>query len=129
MTEPDDPEDVDPGTARERTTLAWTRTAIAFAAVGGAVLKTNVAAGLTVLALAPVVWQVGRLSGHAPGHARPRQLLLTALAVTAVALVVLAVVLLSHGRSPGFHPPSRVQALGTAYSHENAAGLHASVGD
>ena len=108
MTEPDDPEDVDPGTARERTTLAWTRTAIAFAAVGGAVLKTNVTAGLTVLALAPVVWQAGRMSGRVPEHARPRQLLLTALAVAAVALVVLAVVLLSHGRSPGFRPPSRV---------------------
>ena len=48
------------------------------------------------------------MSGREPGHARPRQLLLTAPAVAAVALVVLAVVLLSHGRSPGFRPPSRV---------------------
>lgn len=110
MTYPDDPEDLDPARARERTRLAWTRTAIAFAAVGVAVLRTSIAAGLTLLALVPVVWQAGRMPGRdGPGVARPRQLLLTALAVTAVALVVLAVVLLDHGRSPGFHPPSRVR--------------------
>ncbi len=108
MVHPDDPEYLDPIMARERTRLAWTRTAISFAAVGAVVLKTSVAAGLTVLALAPLIWQSGRMSGHdAAGRARPRQLLLTALAVTVVALVVLAVVLLGHGNSPGFRPPSR----------------------
>ena len=97
--------------ARERTRLAWTRTAISFAAVGAVVLKTSVAAGLTVLVMVPLIWQAGRMSGReALGRARPRQLLLTALAVTVVAIVVLVVVLV-HGTSPGFHPPVRVRAV------------------
>jgi uncharacterized membrane protein YidH (DUF202 family) len=58
----DDPEERDPGLARERTSLAWTRTAIAFAALGGAVLKANVITGLLVLALAAVVWQLGHVT-------------------------------------------------------------------
>ena len=58
----DDPEERDPGLARERTSLAWTRTAISFAALGGVVLKENVITGLLVLAVAPVVWQLGRVS-------------------------------------------------------------------
>ena len=56
------PEEQDPGLARERTSLAWTRTAISFAALGGVVLKANVLSGLLVLAVAPVVWQLGRVS-------------------------------------------------------------------
>ena len=39
-----------PGLARERTSLAWTRTAISFAAVGGVVLKRDVVPGLILLA-------------------------------------------------------------------------------
>jgi uncharacterized membrane protein YidH (DUF202 family) len=111
MTHPDDPEDLDPGLARERTRLAWMRTAIAVAAVGAATLKVNVPAGATVLAMAPLIWLTGRhLSRTAPrGEAQPRLLLLTALAVAAVALVVLAVVLLGHGSSPGFRPPAPVR--------------------
>lgn len=101
----DDPEDVDPGLARHRTQLAWVRTAIAFAAVGGAVLKTDIAAGAAVLALVPVIALTGRYSKRSvPGRARPGHLLLTTAAVTTVALVVLAIVLLGHGGSPGFRP-------------------------
>jgi hypothetical protein len=111
MTHPDDPDDLDPVMARARTRLAWTRTAISFAAVGAAVLRTSMAAGLTVLLITPLIWQSGRMPGHdALGRVRPRQILLTALAVTAVALVVLAVVLLDRGRSQGFHPPPHVRA-------------------
>jgi uncharacterized membrane protein YidH (DUF202 family) len=107
---PDDPEDADPVQARERTSLAWVRTAIAFAAVGGAVLKTNVPAGLTVLAMAPLIWQAGRLSrGTGAGKARPGQLLLIAAAVTAVALAVLLLVLLGDGSPAGFQPPLHAQ--------------------
>lgn len=57
-----DPEESQPGLARERTALAWTRTAIAFAALGGTMLKANAITGLLILAIAPVVWQLGRVS-------------------------------------------------------------------
>ena len=51
-----------PGLAQERTSLAWTRTAIAFAALGGVVLKANLVTGLIILAIAPVIWQLGRVT-------------------------------------------------------------------
>ena len=109
MSAADDPEDADPGLARQRTRLAWTRTAVAFAAVGGATVKVSVPAGVTVLATAPLIWLAGRhLSRHAhSGRARPGVLLLTTVAVTAVALAVLLVVLFGHGNPQGFHPPSQ----------------------
>lgn len=59
----DDQEERDPGLAHERTSLSWTRTAISFAALGGTVLKANVITGLIILAIAPVIWQLGRVSG------------------------------------------------------------------
>jgi uncharacterized membrane protein YidH (DUF202 family) len=106
VTHPDDPEDADPGLARQRTRMAWTRTTIAFVALGVAVLKTDVAAGIAVLAMTPLVWLTSHLSRHAaPGRARPGHLLVTAVTITAVALGALLFVLLGHGRSPGFHPP------------------------
>ncbi len=68
----DDPEERDPGLAHERTSLAWLRTALSFAALGGVVLKVNLLTGLLVLAVAPVVWQLGRVSrGDVPGSAAP----------------------------------------------------------
>jgi uncharacterized membrane protein YidH (DUF202 family) len=86
--------DPDPGLARARTSLAWLRTAIAFAAIGGVILKRDVPAGLVVLLLSGVVWATGRLAG-APGIVpRPRRLLLIALAVAAVAVLALAMSLL-----------------------------------
>ena len=63
-----DREDADPGLARIRTSLAWTRTALSFAAVGGVALKENIVAGLLILAAALVIWRVGRLDHHAPGR-------------------------------------------------------------
>jgi uncharacterized membrane protein YidH (DUF202 family) len=83
-----DHEDADPGLARERTSLAWTRTAISFAAVGGVMLKEDVVPGLIILAAALVIWQVGRLDYHRPGRLK----LVTA-TVVAVALVALVVAL------------------------------------
>ena len=88
MAAPDDPSAPDPGLARERTTLAWTRTAISFAAVGGVVLKKEVVPGLILLALAPVIWQLGRLAYHRPGKFK----LVTA-TIVVVALVALVVAL------------------------------------
>jgi uncharacterized membrane protein YidH (DUF202 family) len=128
VSQPDDPEDADPGLARQRTRLAWNRTAIAFAAVGGATVRVNVPAGVTVLAAAPLIWLAGRhLSRHLhSGRARPGVLLLTTVAVTAVALAVLLAVLFGHGSPHGFHPPSQVRG---GLSSERAARLPAPVGN
>ena len=92
----DDPEESDTGLAHERTSLAWTRTAISFGAVGGAVLKANVVTGLIILALAPVIWQLGRTPrGGAAGTGRPAvsatRLFIITLAIIAVSLICLAV--------------------------------------
>jgi hypothetical protein len=64
---PPDYEDADPGLARVRTSLAWTRTALSFAAVGAVALRKDVIAGLLILAAAPVIWRLGRLDHHLPG--------------------------------------------------------------
>jgi uncharacterized membrane protein YidH (DUF202 family) len=90
---PGDAEEADPGLARERTHLAWTRTAIAFAAAGAAILKTRLVPGLIVLALGAATWAITRFF---PGPAtedgaRPRRLLLVTVAVTVMALVCLAI--------------------------------------
>jgi uncharacterized membrane protein YidH (DUF202 family) len=85
-TAPDDPEDRDPGLARERTTLAWTRTAVSFAAVGGAVLKKELISGLILLAFAYVIWELGRLSHH-----RLVQLRVVTATIVAASLLALAV--------------------------------------
>jgi uncharacterized membrane protein YidH (DUF202 family) len=79
-------EDDDPGLARARTSLAWTRTALSFAAVGGVVLKEDLIPGLLIMAAAPAVWQLGRLAHHLPGRLR----LVTA-TIVAVAMVALAI--------------------------------------
>lgn len=97
MPPPDDPEDLDPGLARERTRLAWARTAIAFGALGAAVLKKEVIDGLVVLAAAPLVWAIGRFAVRA---SRPeqlsRRLLLVTLTVIVTAAVAVLVALLGH---------------------------------
>jgi uncharacterized membrane protein YidH (DUF202 family) len=84
----DDHEDGDPGLARARTSLAWTRTALSFAAVGAVVLKKDVVAGLIILAVAPVVWRLGRLADHRPG--RLKLVTATIVAISVVALTVAA---------------------------------------
>jgi uncharacterized membrane protein YidH (DUF202 family) len=98
----EDPEHFD-GLAQERTSLAWTRTAIAFAALGGVVLKKNVVTGLIIVALAPVIWQLGRVTrgglpgaaGRLPGMAvaAPARLFLIAVTIAAVALLCLIIAL------------------------------------
>jgi len=85
-----DLEERDPGLARERTTLAWTRTALSFAAVGGVILKKEVVPGVIILCAAPAVWQLGRVSHHLPGRLK----LVTA-TVVAVALAALLVAILA----------------------------------
>jgi uncharacterized membrane protein YidH (DUF202 family) len=95
-----DLEERTPGLAQERTSLAWTRTAIAFAALGGVVLKANVVTGLIILAVAPVIWQLGRVTrGGAPASdqvpAMPvvgaTRLFIIAVTIAAVALLCLII--------------------------------------
>ena len=90
----DDIEDADPGLARERTELSWTRTAISFAALGGAVLKSRPYAGISILVLSALIWKLGQVARSGAGRARPRQLLLIAIAVTAVSAAALVIALL-----------------------------------
>jgi Domain of unknown function (DUF202) len=67
--EPGETEESDVVRALERTSLSWTRTALAFAALGGVVLKDNVITGLLILAVVPLIWRLGRppRSGSPPG--------------------------------------------------------------
>jgi uncharacterized membrane protein YidH (DUF202 family) len=99
---PDDIEERDPGLARERTTLAWTRTAISFAAVGAAILKSDPPAGAVVLALSMAIWSLGRLAARTrldpldpPGLTRQHTLQLITVATTIVSLAALAIALLA----------------------------------
>jgi uncharacterized membrane protein YidH (DUF202 family) len=96
MVLPDDPEDADPGLARERTRLAWARTSIAFAAVGAVMLKTEVVPGLIVLATAPLVWAVGQFAGRSLAGPRPGRLLVVTVIVTAIAVLAVVAVLVGH---------------------------------
>ena len=82
----DDHEDGDPGLARARTSLAWTRTALSFAAVGGVVLKKDILAGLIILTAVPVIWWLGRLP-----HDRPGRLKLVTATIVVISLVALVV--------------------------------------
>ena len=98
MALPEDPEDLSPGTASERTRLAWQRTAIAFGAVGLVMLREEPAAGVLVLAATPLIWALGRyVSSAAPPQARARRLLLVSVAVTGVAAVAVVAAFLGHG--------------------------------
>jgi uncharacterized membrane protein YidH (DUF202 family) len=85
MASPDEPGS-DPGLARERTSLAWTRTALSFGAVGGVVLKKEVIPGLILLAVVPAIWLLGRLAYRS----REKHKLVTA-TIVGVALVALIV--------------------------------------
>jgi uncharacterized membrane protein YidH (DUF202 family) len=100
---PDD-EVTEPGLARERTELAWTRSSIAFFALGIAVLKIRPAVGIPVMAIGVVIWLVARLprTGHPAWMASRRELMVT-VAVTTLALVAVVLTLAvpsSHGLRP-----------------------------
>ena len=91
----DDPEESDPGLARERTSLA-------FAALGGAVLKVNVAFGLIILAMATIVWRLGWM--QRPGAQR---LWLITVSVIVVAVLSLVIALAGPDASRTFHALAR----------------------
>jgi len=96
-------ESSDRGLARERTTLAWTRSSIAFAAMGVAILKQRPVIGAPLLILSAVIWTAGRarrrpqLAGLAP-----RRVLFVTISVTVIAVIALVIALA--GPSPrGLH--------------------------
>lgn len=94
MTPADDIGDADPGLARARTALAWTRTAISFAALGAVILKSRPYAGIPILILSGLIWGLGQLTrGPGPGRAQSRRLLLIAVAILGVSIVALAIAL------------------------------------
>jgi hypothetical protein len=91
----------DPGLSQERTSLAWTRSAIAFAAIGGAILKTRPLVGAPLLLFSAVIWLIGR-AGRTPGRAglAPRRVLTVAISVTVVAIAAL-IIALAEQSAPG----------------------------
>ncbi len=94
---PGEREDLELILARERTNMAWTRTAIAFAATGAAILKNHLIAGLVVLALGVVTWAMRLAFPPAiDDESRPRRLLLVTITVTAVGVVALVVAVTTH---------------------------------
>jgi uncharacterized membrane protein YidH (DUF202 family) len=97
----DDIEDADPVLARERTDLAWTRSAISFLALGFAILKIRPVVGIPLMTVSAVVWLIGRAS---PARDQPqsaaRRMVLVTVAVCALALVSLVLAFVGRG-SPG----------------------------
>jgi uncharacterized membrane protein YidH (DUF202 family) len=95
--------DEDRGFARERTSLAWTRTALSFGAVGGVIVKSQVIIGLVILGIAPVIWQLGRLTMQEPPERMTGRIKLITATLVAVSVIALVVAFL--GRST----PLRIQ--------------------
>jgi uncharacterized membrane protein YidH (DUF202 family) len=93
-----DAEDADPGLARERTHLAWTRTAISVGALGGAILKVRPAEGIPILALSLLVWWLGRLPRASDtGRSQAWRLLVITVTVTGISLAALLTSFLGPG--------------------------------
>ncbi|HLK00436.1 MAG TPA: hypothetical protein VKU39_11080, partial [Streptosporangiaceae bacterium] len=68
---------------------------ISVAALGGVAVKVNVPAGLAILAVAPLLWQIGRLTpSGSPGLASPvaRVTRIRVITVTIVAVSVLCLI-------------------------------------
>ena len=96
----DDIEDRDPGLARERTDLAWTRTAISFIALGTAMLRNALLPGVLITAVGATVWLTGSLSARSARDverhpARRRTVRLITATTTLTAIVALASALLT----------------------------------
>lgn len=94
---PEDIEDADPGLARERTKLAWTRSSVSFAAIGVLILKSRPLIGAPILILSTVIWSIG-LVRRRPGRAgvAPKRVLFVTICVTVIGAAALAIALTSH---------------------------------
>jgi uncharacterized membrane protein YidH (DUF202 family) len=94
---PDDIEDADPGLARERTKLAWTRSSVSFAAIGVLILKTRPLIGAPLLILSAVIWSIG-MTRRTPGLAgfAPKRVLFVTICVIVIAAVALTIALAGH---------------------------------
>jgi uncharacterized membrane protein YidH (DUF202 family) len=79
----------------DRTRLAWTRTAIAFAALGAVLVNSSPLAGSLVLVLSVPVWAAARRM-HLPSRS-PRGPFLVSATVVVVALIALAITFLGPG--------------------------------
>src|SRR5262249_17266890 len=96
---PPDIEETNPGLARERTELAWTRTAISFPAVGAAILNDHPQGRLPALILSPLALRrsagVGRLGRfpRSPDARDPHDRRLLLITATIIAISVAALVL------------------------------------
>jgi hypothetical protein len=94
---PEDIEDGDPGLARERTKLAWTRSSISFAAIGVLIGKTRPLIGAPLLILSAIIWSIG-LVRRTPGQAgvAAKRVLFVMICVLVIAAVALTVALTAH---------------------------------
>ncbi len=94
---PEDIEDADPGLARERTKLAWTRSSVSFAAIGVLILRTRPLIGAPLLILSAVIWSIG-LMRRTPGLAGvgPKRVLFVTICVLVIAALALALALAGH---------------------------------
>jgi hypothetical protein len=92
--DPQYPAVIDPA---NRTRLAWTRTAVAFLAIGGAMLRSSPVAGFAVLLTSLPVWAVARRTDRAGlAGSSPSGLRLVTATVVLVALVALLVAIFGH---------------------------------
>jgi uncharacterized membrane protein YidH (DUF202 family) len=97
---PEDIEEADPGLARERTKLAWTRSSISFAAIGVLILKTRPLIGAPVLILSALIWSIGWMRRtHGRAGVAPRRVLFVAICILVIAAAALTIALA--GQSPG----------------------------
>jgi uncharacterized membrane protein YidH (DUF202 family) len=104
----EDMEDLDPGLARERTVLAWSRTGLSLLVLGGIVIRVRPLAGLTVLALGGLVWVLGYLhhrsmwtpAGGTRWLSRSTALRIIAAGTALLASVALVTAFLAGARSP-----------------------------
>jgi uncharacterized membrane protein YidH (DUF202 family) len=91
---PDEPAVADPA---NRTRLAWTRTALAFAAIGVAMLRASPVGGVAALLLSLPVWAVARRTGHSKdAQSSAAALRLITITVVLVAVAALTIALAGH---------------------------------